>query len=306
MGTSDHELSIDEADRLLDGHVPAGRDDLAAWASDLTSLSAAYTRDVDPVDVRRWAAQAAAYARLAPTDNGDLAATPASNANRPAQQAAGLPKRRIPVLDSIAAFLATTLGKTVAAGALVAATTTGGLAATGNLPGQADPATPATVEDDSPDPGTLQVGGQDSVDDEGDDADEVDAVDDSTDDACATDPGQAVVAADVAGASVDDDADEADDDSADESDDECDDEVEAVDDDTEADDESSDDATDEADDESSDDESDDQSADDAEDSASVDASDTSADDSGSSDHADSSDDADSPDGDSAPAAAPQG
>lgn len=295
MGTSDHELSIEEVDRLLDGHVPAGRNDLAAWASELASLSAAYTREVDPVDIRRWAAQATAHARLAPTDNGELAATSASNANRPAPQAAGLPKRRIPVFNSIAAFLATTLGKTVAAGALVAATTTGGLAATGNLPGQPDPATPATVEDDSTDPGTLQVGGQDSVDVDSEDSDGADAVDDPAGDACATDPASAAVTgADAAGASVDDEADDA-------SGDACDDEaVEPVD--VEADDVEAD-ETDQADDGSDADASDDGAQDPAADGA-----DSSTDASDSSDPADSSDDADSPEGDSTPvpAAAPQG
>lgn len=238
MGTTDHGLSIDEVDRLLDGHLPAGRDDLAGWAADLASLSAAYDRDVDPVDVRRWATQASALAGLAPTDNGDLAATSGSNAYRPASQVAGLPKRRIPVFKSIAAFLATTLGKTMVAGALVAATTTGGLAATGNLPGQSEAPHPASVDDPN-DPGVLDAGGldeDDSSDDScstptsaapagavaagagsagcGDDAVD-DSTDDGTDDAC---DDQAVVGASDP-STGDDDADELDDDSADEPDD---------------------------------------------------------------------------------------
>ncbi len=151
MGIKDHRLSIEEADHLLAGHVPVGRGDLAVLATDLASLSAAFRHDVDTVDIRLWAAQAAAHARLIPSDKGDLAATSASNVHRPAPQVSVLPKRRIPVLSSIAAFIATTLGKTVVAGALVAATTTGGLAATGNLPGQSSAPDPEiTVIDADP------------------------------------------------------------------------------------------------------------------------------------------------------------
>jgi hypothetical protein len=248
MGTTDHGLSIDEVDRLLDGHLPAGRDDLAGWAADLASLSAAYDRDVDAVDVRRWATQAAALAGLTPTDNGDLAATSGSNAYRPASQVAGLPKRRIPVLKSIAAFLATTFGKTMVAGALVAATATGGLAATGNLPGQSEAPRPASVEDDTSGPGVLHAGGLDENDSSDDSCSTPttaapagavaasagstgctdDAVDDGTDDAC---DDQAVAGASAAGADEpDDDADELDDDSADEPDDDADDACEVADD----------------------------------------------------------------------------
>jgi len=137
MGIKDQGLSIHEAELLLDGNTPDGRDDLAMLATDLVSLAGAFRRDVDPVDIARWAAQAATHTPLVPSDKGDLAATSASNAHGPALQAAGLPKRRTPMISSLAAFLATALGRTVAAGALIAATTAG-VAATGNLPGQSD------------------------------------------------------------------------------------------------------------------------------------------------------------------------
>ena len=151
MGIKDHGLSIEEADHLLAGHVPVGRGDLAELATDLASLSAAFRHDVDTVDIRLWAAQAAALAPLIPSDKGDLAATSASNVHRPAPQVSGLPKRRISVLSTIAAFIVTTLGKTVAAGALVAASATGGLAATGQLPGQSSEPDPViTVSDADP------------------------------------------------------------------------------------------------------------------------------------------------------------
>ena len=98
MANQDDGLSADEVDHLLDGRLPSGRDDLVGLAADLASLAVAYNRPVDPSDIRRWAEQAATQIRLIPTDKGDLAATPASNAHRPAPQVSGLPKRRIPLL----------------------------------------------------------------------------------------------------------------------------------------------------------------------------------------------------------------
>lgn len=147
MGNQD--LSVDEAEQLLEGRAPAGRSDLAALAGDLATLASA-GGVVDPDEVRRWASLAASTTPLTPTDNGDPVATPASNANRPALQASGLPKRRIPVFTPFLAFFATTAGKVVAAGALAAATTTGGLAATGNLPDLSgdDPSVVALGDDD--------------------------------------------------------------------------------------------------------------------------------------------------------------
>ena len=59
MGIKDHGLSIEEADDLLAGDIPAGRDDLGALATDLASLSVTYRHEVDAVDLGRWAAQAA-------------------------------------------------------------------------------------------------------------------------------------------------------------------------------------------------------------------------------------------------------
>jgi hypothetical protein len=298
MGTTDHGLSIDEVDRLLDGRLPAGRDDLAGWAADLASLSAAFDRGVDPVDVRRWATEAAALAGLTPTDNGDLAATSGSNAYRPASQVAGLPKRRISVLNSIAAFLATTLGKVAAAGALVAATTTGGLAATGNLPGQSEAPHPASVEGGTADPGVLDAGGLDEDDEddgscalptsadatvcEDDDVD--DDVDDAADDACAGDVIVSAIDA-SAGDDADDLGDDADDDATDAADEDC-----------EGDDLESDDAVDvdeqEADDEADEVESDDAVSDDEADDSDDDLSDSSIDDDSSSDDDSSDSDAD--------------
>lgn len=187
MGIEDHGLSIEEADQLLAGHTPAGRDDLGALATSLGSLSAAFHHEVDPVELRKWAGQAAANAGLTPSDKGDLAATPASNANRPAPQASGLPKRRIPVLSSIAAFVATTAGKTMVAGALVAAST-GGLAATGNLPGQSDDAVVTVVDSSATDANDDVVAddSDDSLDDLSDDVADTDedADDDADETAC--------------------------------------------------------------------------------------------------------------------------
>jgi len=177
MGIMDHGLSIEEADDLLAGHVPVGRGDLAVLATDLASLSAAFCHDVDTVDIRLWSAQAAAHARLIPSDKGDLAATSASNVHRPAPQVSVLPKRRIPVLSSIAAFIATTVGKTVVAGALVATTATGGLAAAGNLPGQSS----------GPDPVVTVI-----------DADPCAGLEDAAEDACETAAEAAEEAADAA------------------------------------------------------------------------------------------------------------
>ena len=59
------------------------------------------------------------------------------------------------MLSSIATFVTTTGGKTVVAGALVAATTTGGLAATGNLPGQSDSPDPVVTVVDNTQPGSA-------------------------------------------------------------------------------------------------------------------------------------------------------
>jgi hypothetical protein len=302
MGTTDHGLSIDEVDRLLDGRLPAGRDDLAGWAADLASLSAAFDRGVDPVDVRRWATEAAALAGLTPTDNGDLAATSGSNAYRPASQVAGLPKRRISVLNSIAAFLATTLGKVAAAGALVAATTTGGLAATGNLPGQSEAPHPASVEGGTADPGVLDAGGLDEDDEddgscalptsadatvcEDDDVD--DDVDDAADDACAGDVIVSAIDA-SAGDDADDLGDDADDDATDDDDEDCEGDDPESDDAVDVDDQEADDRDDDADEVESDDEvGDDDSSDD--DSSSDD--DDSSSDDDSSDEDSSDDDAD--------------
>ena len=67
MGTSDHGISAAEADQLLSGRVPAGRDDLAPIGADLASLSAAYVQEVDPAVVRQWAAMAAGHTHLAPS-----------------------------------------------------------------------------------------------------------------------------------------------------------------------------------------------------------------------------------------------
>lgn len=259
MGTKDHGLSIEEADDLLAGHIPAGRDDLGALATDLASLSAIYRHEVDAVDLRRWAAQAGAQARLDPSDKGDLAATSASNAYRPAPQAAGLPKRRIPVLNAIAAFVATTVGKTVVAGALVAATTTGALAASGSLPGQSEPTDPVVIVDATEsDVADTPHDGSTTDDCEADDLDateETDTASTATDDCAADDADEAdeAGAADEANTDDDadddaDDADEADaDDDADEAD--ADDDADEVDDADEADDaDDTDDDADEADD----------------------------------------------------------
>jgi hypothetical protein len=235
MGNKDHGISADEADQLLSGRTPAGRDDLAALATDLAALSTAFVHEVDPGLVHHWAAEAASRTHLIPSEKGDLAATSASNAYGPALQVSGLPKRRTSVIKSMLALLATTGGKIVAATAVAAASTTGGLAVTGNLPGQSDTPDPVTtidqgelepeddvLEDEAHD--TTEVGddaveecddhaedADDLGDDEADESDEAVDADRSEEAACEPVVPE-VVTPDVEAPEVDDDADEADDD----------------------------------------------------------------------------------------------
>jgi hypothetical protein len=178
-------LTEKEAERLLDGIVPADRPDLVPVADRLGSLAQAFEASGRSLDVRALAAIAASETRLIPSEKGDPAATPASKANRPALQVSGLPKRRNPVLNAIIAFVATTAGKVTVVAALTSAAATGGLAATDNLPvlqdGNDPPAVTVVDESDALDEelDELEDEASDEVDavDEVDDVDEVDAVD---------------------------------------------------------------------------------------------------------------------------------
>ena len=171
-------LTEKEAERLLDGVVPADRPDLDPIADRLGSLAQAFEASGRSLDLRALAAVAASETRLVPSEKGDPVATPASKADRPARQVSGLPKRRNPVLNALTAFIATTAGKVTVAAALTSAAATGGLAVTDNLP----------VLQDGNDPPVVTVVDEpathDSQPDQPDDA--------VTDDADAADPVAAV------------------------------------------------------------------------------------------------------------------
>jgi hypothetical protein len=172
-------LTEKEAERLLDGIVPADRPDLVPVADRLGSLAQAFEASGRSLDVRALAAIAASETRLIPSEKGDPAATPASKANRPARQVSGLPKRRNPVLNAIIAFVATTAGKVTVVAALTSAAATGGLAATDNLPilqdGNDPPAVTVVDESDALDEELDEP--EDEASDDVDAVDEVDAVD---------------------------------------------------------------------------------------------------------------------------------
>jgi hypothetical protein len=172
-------LTEKEAERLLDGIVPADRPDLVPVADRLGSLAQAFEASGRSLDVRALAAIAASETRLIPSEKGDPAATPASKANRPARQVSGLPKRRNPVLNAIIAFVATTAGKVTVVAALTSAAATGGLAATDNLPvlqdGNDPPAVTVVDESDALDEELDEL--EDEASDDVDAVDEVDAID---------------------------------------------------------------------------------------------------------------------------------
>jgi hypothetical protein len=225
-------LTAQEAERLLDGVVPAERPDLVPVAERLTALAQTFEASSPPLDVRALAAAAASETRLFLSEKGDPAATSASKANRPARQVSGLPKRRIPVLSAIATFLATTAGKVTVAAALTSAAATGGLAATDNLPVLQDgngPAAESVIDEPAPVNADL-----DEADDDGtpsEDAEAAEGVEPCADvegeakEACEAELHEADEADDLDDADEvevdDDDADEADDhdDDADEADD---------------------------------------------------------------------------------------
>ncbi len=106
-------------------------------------------------------------------EKGDLSATAASNANEPAAQVVGLPnwrasitKGRQRIVQSVAAFIGTTVGKVVL-GTTVAAASVGGVQAAG-------------IVDLTPDPAPTEVVAADSHDDEADTcSDQADAIEDA-------------------------------------------------------------------------------------------------------------------------------
>ncbi|MGH3442555.1 MAG: hypothetical protein ACRDUY_11055 [Nitriliruptorales bacterium] len=131
-------------DALFSGRVPSGREDLADVADLVEALRAAAS-----VSPRPNADLAAVLTEGLSTEKGDLPATAGSNVNRPAPQAAGLPKWRkarrmieIAVAKLGALGLAAKVG--VASAAVVAGTVGGGAA--GVLPGPVQDAVAATVE----------------------------------------------------------------------------------------------------------------------------------------------------------------
>ena len=226
-------LTANEAEQLFDGAVPVGRADLVPIADSLASLAQAYERSHHSIDVRVLAAAAATETRLVLSDKGDPAATSASNANRPAPQVSGLPKRRLPVLSAIAAFVATTAGKVTLAAALTGAAATGGLAASDNLPllhGGSGPSVVTVVDDEEIADEVDECGGLEDeaeeaceaaadaaeeaaeADDDADEGDECGGLEDEAEEACEAAADEADEAAEA-----DDDADDADE--ADETDD---------------------------------------------------------------------------------------
>ncbi len=128
---------------ILAGRSPSGRpelDELASFVNEVRSVASAPPPKVG-------AQLAAVLAGGLSTDKGDLSATAASNVTGPAPQAAGLPKRRKSMLETI--FAKAVLAKAaVVLGGLTIATT--GAAAADLLPGPAQNGVAAVVEAVSP------------------------------------------------------------------------------------------------------------------------------------------------------------
>jgi hypothetical protein len=138
--TKPRKISPHDLDRLY-AHG-SGSEELEDISRLVQNVRSKYLGEIDP-DLK--AAHLAALMQVVNlTDKGDLAARPASKVNGPARQASGLPKRRRRfVLQSVFATLST---KLALGGAAVAMAATGGLAATGHLPDQAQTAISHAVD----------------------------------------------------------------------------------------------------------------------------------------------------------------
>jgi len=127
---------------ILAGRSPSGRPELDELASFVTEV-----KSVASAPAPKVGAQLAAVLAGGLTEKGDLSATAASNVTGPAPQAAGLPKRRESMLETI--FAKAVLAKAAAVlGGLTIATT--GAAAADLLPGPAQNGVAAVVEAVSP------------------------------------------------------------------------------------------------------------------------------------------------------------
>lgn len=135
-------ISPKDLDRLFAGRGALPGGELEDISGLVEKVQSSYLPDIDP-DLR--ASHVAAVMQVVNlTDKGDLAARPASKVNGPARQASGLPKgRRSFVLESL---FATVSAKLALGGVAVAMAATGGLAATGNLPDQAQTAISHAVD----------------------------------------------------------------------------------------------------------------------------------------------------------------
>jgi len=127
---------------ILAGRSPSGRPELDELASFVTEV-----KSVASAPAPKVGAQLAAVLAGGLTEKGDLSATAASNVTGPAPQAAGLPKRRESMLETI--FAKAVLAKAAAVlGGLTIATT--GAAAADLLPGPAQTGVAAVIEAVSP------------------------------------------------------------------------------------------------------------------------------------------------------------
>ena len=128
---------------ILTGRAPSNRpelDDLARFVTEVRSVATGPTPRVG-------AQLAAVLAGGLSTDKGDLSATAASNVPGPGNQAAGLPKRRKSMLETISAKAALAKAAAVLGGLTIATT---GAAAADLLPGPAQNGVAAVIEALSP------------------------------------------------------------------------------------------------------------------------------------------------------------
>ena len=124
---------------ILTGRTPSNRpelDDLARLVTEVRSVASGPAPRVG-------AQLAAVLAGGLSTDKGDLSATAASNVPGPGNQAAGLPKRRKSMLETISAKAALAKAAAVLGGLTIATT---GAAAADLLPGPAQNGVAAVIE----------------------------------------------------------------------------------------------------------------------------------------------------------------
>ena len=125
-------ISEQELDQLFSGKAPAVSSGLNDVCLLVRNIQSSYLSDIEPDIETTHLAALMQVVNL--TEKGDLAVRPASKVSGPDRQASGLPKRRRRfMLESIFATLS---AKIAAGGIAIALASTGGLAATGNLPDQ--------------------------------------------------------------------------------------------------------------------------------------------------------------------------